>query len=501
MILCVAATFWSVGTSTWSPYYRVEALPYMSKAEKGAEPYRLGTTILVNHVNSFQRMIDFSDEFLKKHPELKESPEYITYNIPYAARPHPASVLILGAGTGNDVAGALRHGAKHVDAVEIDPTILELGKKEHPEHPYSDSRVTPYLNDARNYVSKSERKYDLVIFGFVDSSVSFSMLSSVRLDNFLYTVESLKQATASLGPDGVGVLSFAAGAPWMRDRLYRMVLEAAGGHPIAMKSSMSNNNSIIVIWGPGLTEPRREQFLAHYKGLTYDPKELMAPVPLCTDDWPFIYQRDHALSPDYGIMLTLLILIAGSITVLRFRLSPKSFFSYAEFFFLGASFLLLETRAMLAVAALFGSTWLVNSIVIFLMLLMALVSNFVVQRFTKINNKIAYGALLLSLVVLYMVPLSSVAGADLLTRVGAATALIGLPFAFAGLVFSSSFAKVKHPDKALGINILGAMLGGCLEYLSVIIGTRNLVLIAIALYILALISSFIVKSEPAPAAE
>jgi spermidine synthase len=36
-------------------------------------------------------------------------------------------VLILGAGTGTDVAAALRHGAKHVDAVEIDPVILRLG--------------------------------------------------------------------------------------------------------------------------------------------------------------------------------------------------------------------------------------------------------------------------------------------------------------------------------------------------------------------------------------
>lgn len=493
MLVCIGLTFWSGLGSVWSPYYRVDVYPYRSKDDT----FTLGSNIIVNHVNSFQRTVDFSDAFLKQHPELKDSPEYKTYNIPYDARPNAENVLILGAGSGNDIAGALRHGAKRVDAVEIDPGILELGKTVHPEHPYADERVHKYLNDARNFISATPNKYDLIIFGFVDSSVSFSMLSSVRLDNFLYTVESLKLATQALNPkDGVACLSFAAGAPWMRDRLYQMVEQAAGEAPVALKNSMSNNNSIIVMWGPGLRGERREQFINEYKPYVIPAAELSTPVRACTDDWPFIYQKEPVLSSAYGIMLSLLLLIAGSLTVVRFRLQPKSFTRYAQFFFLGAGFLLLETRAMLAVAVLFGSTWLVNSIVIFLILLMALCANTVVERFRNINIYLAYGGLIISLVALYLVPLSTVAGADLLTRVGAASILIGLPFAFAGLVFSTAYSKVTEPDKALGINILGALLGGCLEYVSVIIGTKDLVLLAIALYVISLIAMAMIKEKP-----
>ena len=134
MCICVALTFSSLGNSIWSPYYRIEIAPYMSKTEPA---YRLGTNLLVNRVFSFQRTIDLSDRMVKEHPDLKLSPEYVGYNIPYDARPGAKNVLVLGAGSGNDVAAALRHGAQHVDAVEIDPEIRRLGISEHPEKPYS----------------------------------------------------------------------------------------------------------------------------------------------------------------------------------------------------------------------------------------------------------------------------------------------------------------------------------------------------------------------------
>ena len=276
------------------------------------------------------------------------------------------------------------------------------------------------------------------------------MLSSVRLDNFLYTVESLKAATQSLSPDGVGCLSFAAGAPWLRDRLYQMVETASGQEPLAMRSSMSNENSIIVLWGPGSTKERRDALARQYPELMIPRANLIVPVPLCLDDWPFIYQKKHELSSAYGIMLSLLLLIAGTLTIARFRLQPKSFVQYSQFFFLGAGFLLLETRAMLAIAVLFGSTWLVNSIVIFLILLMALAANWIVERHRKIDIKIAYGALFVGLLLLYFVPLSTVVGADVFTRAVAASILLGIPFSCAGLVFSSAYAKIAEPEKARG---------------------------------------------------
>ena len=80
------------------------------------------------------------------------------YDLPYRLHPGRNEVAIVGAGSGNDVAAALRSGAAHVDAVEIDPAILSAGRAYHPEHPYSDPRVSPILDDARSFFRNSNRQ-------------------------------------------------------------------------------------------------------------------------------------------------------------------------------------------------------------------------------------------------------------------------------------------------------------------------------------------------------
>ena len=65
----------------------------------------------------------------------------------------------------------------------------------------------------------------------------------------------------------------------------------------------------------------------------------------------------------------------------------------------------------------------------------------------------------------------------------------GLPIGFAGVIVSILLARSAAPAAALGSNLLGSVLGGCLEYLSMIIGLRALVLLAIAIYLLALLAA------------
>src|SRR5258705_2155374 len=82
------------------------------------------------------------------------------------------NVLIIGAGSGNDVSRALQWGAKHVDAVEIDPVIKHLGERDHPNKPYDDPRVTVHLDDGRHFLRTApDRHYDLVVYALVDSLV------------------------------------------------------------------------------------------------------------------------------------------------------------------------------------------------------------------------------------------------------------------------------------------------------------------------------------------
>jgi spermidine synthase len=76
------------------------------------------------------------------------------YHVPYRTLTKaPRRVLVLGAGTGNDVAVALDEGAEQIDAVEIDPVILQLGRKFHPDHPYDSSKVRIFNTDARSYLN------------------------------------------------------------------------------------------------------------------------------------------------------------------------------------------------------------------------------------------------------------------------------------------------------------------------------------------------------------
>ena len=99
-------------------------------------------------------------------------------------------VLIIGAGTGNDVATAVERGDGHIDAVEIDPTIFQIGKEQNAFQPYQDPRVTPSIDDGRAFLRKTDRDYDLVILALTDSLTLFSSTGNVRLESFLYTREA-----------------------------------------------------------------------------------------------------------------------------------------------------------------------------------------------------------------------------------------------------------------------------------------------------------------------
>ena len=117
----------------WSPYYKITV------SQSGPD-----TVVEVNNI-FHQSMAPV------------EQKEYF-YQWPYSVFGDTfEDVLILGAGSGTDVAAALRHGVKHVDAVEIDPAIIRLGRAHHPDHPYSDPRVTVINDDARHYLRTTRR--------------------------------------------------------------------------------------------------------------------------------------------------------------------------------------------------------------------------------------------------------------------------------------------------------------------------------------------------------
>jgi hypothetical protein len=190
----IAATAVPQPNSLWSPYHRIDFKPLPGPT---GWPRVSAYTLISDH-SWYQFVVDLSPEFLRLYPQAEPNQHLVPYyELPYQLTPNAKNVLILGAGTGNDAAGALRHGAEHVDAVEIDPEILRLGRQYHPERPYISPRVTTYADDARAFLKKTKKKYDLVVFGYLDSSILLSSFSSLRLDNYVYTLESFQDAKRS----------------------------------------------------------------------------------------------------------------------------------------------------------------------------------------------------------------------------------------------------------------------------------------------------------------
>jgi hypothetical protein len=155
-----------------------------------------------------------------------------------------------------------------------------------------------------------------------------------------------------------------------------------------------------------------------------------------------------------------------------------------EFFFLGAGFLLLETKAITQLSLLFGSTWLVNSAVISAFLVMALAANLLAARF-KINSHLCYLGVLTLLAIGCLVPYSLLAGSPLFTKVSVSAFWGALPVLLSGAIFSTRVKTSRSLADALGINLLGAIFGGILENAVLLGGIDSLGWLACIVYLAA----------------
>ena len=141
-------------------------------------------------------------------------------------------MLIVGAGSGSDVAIALDRGAKHVDAVEIDPAIQRIGVEQHPDHPYDDPRVTRIVNDGRAFLRTTDKQYDLVVFALPDSLTLVSTAANIRLESFLFTEQAFASVRDHLKPGGIFVLYNYYREPWLVAKLQGMLTDAFGSPPL-----------------------------------------------------------------------------------------------------------------------------------------------------------------------------------------------------------------------------------------------------------------------------
>jgi len=207
-----------------------------------------------------------------------------------------------------------------------------------------------------------------------------------------------------------------------------------------------------------------------------------------TDDWPFLYIRPGVFPWGYVLILTFVMMLAFVYVVLVFgRGVFKSGFD-PVLFFMGAAFLLIETRGITSLSLLFGSTWIVNSAIFSGILIMVLMANSIVERYNLRSPMLWFVFLLLSVILLWAFKPTELNQYPLFTRGLLGGLINALPIGFAGILVSMFLKRSTNPSASLGSNLIGAVIGGCLEYLSMCIGLQALTLIALAFYLLALFS-------------
>jgi hypothetical protein len=331
----------------------------------------------------------------------------------------------------------------------------------------------------------------------VDSHSLFSAMSSVRLDNFVYTVEAFREMASHLTDQGILAVTFTVHEQWIANRLYALFDSTFGAPPMVYQGASSSSSGTVFLGGAAIRElqpnyldftpvraantgehtwhyaPGQEGYLAPS---IFDPATV---VP--TDNWPYLYLRDQATPVNYTLcMLGLLVLafltVKGTTGLSRIRW---------PFFFLGAAFLLVETKAMTELAIFLGSTWTVNFFVIATILALIVFGTVLTYKGWVPRPAVAFLALATLLLATYLMPVSLILGWDSPLRNAVAVGLLCLPLFFAAMIFAQAIRVEPSPSAALGSNLLGALVGGVLEYSSMQFGFHALYLAALVLYLLA----------------
>lgn len=469
--------------TVWSPYQKLALVE---------QPGEYGTkrVVLVNN-NGFQEILDGRAPLLPSDPPGVVPFGMGQYDVPgLLFGGNPKKVLVVGAGTGNDVAGALRNGAEEVVAVEIDPAIAALGKKYHPEHPYDSPKVRLVINDARAFFAQSDERFDLVVFGLLDSHSSPALTTS-RLDNFVYTEQAIAQAKRLLKPDGVLTLVFQVNHRFIGERHQATLTKVFGYPPLSFIVPASK-------WGFGgytyvtgnLDRVKRaleanpefaravDHWQTGHQGFSADT----APT---SDDWPYLYVQ-HPTIPTLFYIILAGVLLLGWYAFRSLRIviprGGEELSSFLHFFLLGSAFMLLETHNLLRGALAFGSTFTVNTIVITSILLMILAANILAERFPRTPVIVSYLCILVVGAYLYQIDYTALSGESFATRFAVCGLLAASPLFFSALVFARSWSAEERPYEALGANLLGALAGGLLQLLSFLLGLRALVILALICY-------------------
>jgi protein-L-isoaspartate O-methyltransferase len=459
-----------VPNQTWSPYNKLSVYQQTGKnpalnVSANNIPYQAARSLAV----------------------LARQKPFYWYPYRHVSKASLDNVLIIGAGTGNDTAVALASGAKHVDAVEIDPGLLRLGEQRAPSQPYSSPRVTLHVADGREYLQDTSKKYNLILFALPDSLAAVAGQSAVRLESFLLTEQSIAEVKAHLAPGGTFAM-YNYYAPFLLNRYATTIDDVFGRVPCEDVGPPLGGRQLatLTVYSSGAVP----NCTSYWHGTRVAP---------ATDDYPFPYLPSPGLPWVYVWMLVAILL--GSVVLVRVGGGSgplRRMHRYTDLAFMGAAFMLLETKNIVQFALLFGATWFVNSLVSAGVLVAVYLAVETARHVRLPRPVFLYAALIVSLAVTWLVPADAPLGLPLIPRFLAASALAFAPIYIANLIFAQRFSDVDLTGTAFAANLLGAIVGGVIEYAALATGYRFLLIVVGVLYALAFVSSrFLRRAAPA----
>ena len=319
-------------------------------------------------------------------------------------------------------------------------------------------------------------QFDLILFALPDSLTLVSGQGSLRLESYLFTREAMEAVRDRLAPGGVFAM-YNYYRPFVFERYANTMREVFGHEPCfdaGVEGMGPRSQSVLTI---GL-EP--DDIACD---TPWEPASIV-PEP-ATDDHPFPYVEGRSI-PSFYLWWLAAIVLASIAIVRRASGAPLGRMRpYSDLFCMGAAFLLLETKSVVQFALLFGTTWFVNSLVFAGILLAVLAAVEIARRVRLPSPKVLYAMLLACLAVAWLVPPGRLLALPLVTRFLASVAVAFAPVFVANLIFAQRFKDVGTSTVAFGANLLGAMVGGVLEYMAIITGYRSLLFAVAILYGLA----------------
>jgi hypothetical protein len=410
-------------------------------------------------------------------PILRKYKPFYFYPYQHIAKSQLKNVLIIGAGSGNDTAVALHEGAQHIDAVDIDPQLLGLGHDQNPAQPYQSKRVHVYSDDGRAFLQDTSKKYNLILFALPDSLEAVSGQSAVRLESYVLTLQSLQTVKRHLLPGGTFSM-YNYYAPFLLNRYATTIEDAFNRDPCQNLGPPLGGRRMAVLTA-NLGGPV-QNCASYWHGQRVDP---------VIDDRPFPYLPTPGIPIAYLWMLGAILL--GSALLIRIgggRGTYSGMRKYVDLAFMGAAFMLLETKNIVQFALLFGTTWLVNSLV-FAGVLIAVYLAVETARHVKLPHPmILYALLIVALAVAWLVPADAPISLPVIPRFLVGAALAFAPVYLANLVFAQRFADVETSGTAFAANLLGTIVGAAVEYVALITGYQFLLIVVGVLYALAFVT-------------